>query len=118
MTPEKHEEYKIQLEVLKKAEKPAAHKKELQHVENVHQHVELAKAGQLEKNLLYIREDQIRRRLNMLEQIAAAAPNRPREAKETQVEALPQELGVRSPFMDKFLPVPLGGGENWHYFNH
>jgi len=109
MTKEKHEEYKVQLEVFNKAEKPREEKVELHHVEKAHQHVEYVKAGRLEKDLLHIREDQLERRMNMLERIAAAAPQRPKNDlySEVELEKHPEWRCGISPFMEKYLPVPL-----------
>lgn len=119
MTKEKHEEYSRKLEAHKKAERPSHHKVEMKHVEAVHHHVELAKAGRLEKDLMHLREDQLERRFAMLEQIAAAVPvKRPEEEEDENPRDINERLVPVSPYMDKFLPVPLGGGPNWHYFNH
>lgn len=120
MTPEKHEEYKSQLEVFKRAEKEPHEKVELHHVEHIHHAVQHAKAGRLEKDLLHIREDQLERRLGMLERIAHASPQSPHHElwKEEQEKYHSMNKAEISPFMEKFLPVPLGGGMNWHYFNH
>lgn len=119
MTQEQHEDYKVQLEVFKKSEKAPEEKVEIHHVEKAHQHVEYAKAGRLEKDLLHSREDQLERRLAMLERIASAAPNRPKQSLygEEELQQHPEWRQEISPFVEKFLPVPLGGGKNWHYFN-
>jgi len=121
MTQDAHQDYQTQLAIYKKAERAPSEKVEHHHVDHCHQQVELAKAGRLEKDLLHIREDQLERRLEMLERIAGAAPNRPRDDNPYSDAELNQDPSLRqqiSPFMDKFLPVPLGGGLNWHYFNH
>lgn len=115
MTAEEHEDYKTSIALYKKSEKKPEEKMEIHHIEKAHHHVHLAKAGRLEKDLLHLKEDQLERRLGMLERIAAAAPKEPKKDMQQKQPDMREQV---SPFMDRFLPIPLGGGMNWHYFNH
>lgn len=121
LSEEEHEDYKKKKEEMEVAEKPPEDKVEIAHIEKAHDETRFAKAGRLEKDLLQIRDDQLERRLAVLEHIAAISDRKNGGTglfSEEQLQLHPEWRGEVSPFTEHFIPMPLGCGHNFHYYNH